>query len=598
MAEEAVAEIGSGHKKGIRTTFSEIRKDKLLFALFIIIIILGIAIRLIYPTQPGLWNDDMTTIPTGLLWFYPYDSYPGLSGQGEPAFGNLIVGAGCMLSGQDFSNVSKITPMWYPDRPVLFGEQLTKAEDYCRMPVIAFGVIFFFLVILLALLLLDKYSAIFAISFVAFFPHLLQLSRWIHVDIIAFTFIALGLIFLWKAYSADKKKGKELIFFCLSMIFFAFAFTTKLPSALYLPFAILVMLEKYKLEVLHYVKKLCLWLGFESLHERICDAATDGKPLLILLISGFVSYLIALLPGSEFNPKNLLLAIQKYKATDVMQGSAIGSIKLNISFWKPVMVFLQNVNPLDILVFILAIVVFVKMAAGKKELKERFILFMALFWLVSLFFVSSMGMLRVFTALGFGLVFLMASVFSEQHYSILTIMGLSASAKRKLFIAFIVLYAALSSFSAFSSAPYFEHQNWLLCKFTGCGQTSYAGFAETQTGEHLRSLLANNTEETFEPLGAMHMLYNYIRPEQGYLAWLFRESFRQQTGRMPSLTDKIAYFQPNNRTIRYVIVDPVHAYDDSYVNELKSQYEPNHKIALKHNIEAIWIYDLKNLTKR
>ncbi|MDI6737757.1 MAG: hypothetical protein QME12_04555, partial [Nanoarchaeota archaeon] len=142
MAEEDISDIGSESKKSIGNSFSEIRKDKILLSLFIIIILLGITVRFIYPTEPGLWNDDMSALPTAVLWFYPHDSYPGLSAMGEPALSNYIIGASCMLSGQDFSNVTRIRPVWFPDRAILLGEAISKSEDYCRIPMYVFGILF------------------------------------------------------------------------------------------------------------------------------------------------------------------------------------------------------------------------------------------------------------------------------------------------------------------------------------------------------------------------------------------------------------------------------------------------------------------------
>ena len=110
----------------------------------------------------------MTTIPTALLWFYPHSYYPGLAGQGEPALGNYLIGFGCTLSNEDFSKVTQIQPMFYPGRPALIGKEMVKAESYCHMPMYIFGILFLIVISILALMMLDKYSALYAISFYAF----------------------------------------------------------------------------------------------------------------------------------------------------------------------------------------------------------------------------------------------------------------------------------------------------------------------------------------------------------------------------------------------------------------------------------------------
>src|SRR3989338_5844376 len=152
------------------------------------IVILGIYLRFSNFSGEGYWNDDMTTIPTALLWFYPHSYYPGLAGQGEPALGNYFIGLGCMLSGQDFSKVTKIQPMFYPGRPELIGKEMAAAKKYCHLPVYVFGILFFIAISLLAMLLLDEFSSLYAIAFFAFLSFTLQLSRWIHVDMLAYFF--------------------------------------------------------------------------------------------------------------------------------------------------------------------------------------------------------------------------------------------------------------------------------------------------------------------------------------------------------------------------------------------------------------------------
>src|SRR3989338_11621984 len=111
---------------------NEIKQDKLFLVLLIIIILLGIFIRFYKFSEVGYLNDDMAHIPAGLMWFYPHDYFPGLN-YGNPPLGDMIIGAGCMLSGEDFSGVSQVKPFFYPDRFNLLGEALSKADSYCHI---------------------------------------------------------------------------------------------------------------------------------------------------------------------------------------------------------------------------------------------------------------------------------------------------------------------------------------------------------------------------------------------------------------------------------------------------------------------------------
>ena len=235
--------------------FQKFKEDKLFSFFLLAIIILGIFIRLNDFYEVGYWNDDASTIPTGLLGFYPYNLYPGLSGQGEPILGNLIIGASCLLSREDFSGVSKIKQMFYPGREILIGKELINAFPYCHLPMYIFGILFFVIISLLSLSLLDKYSSLFSIAFFAFYPALLQYSRWIHVDIIGYFFIALGLLFLWRAYTSERS-NKELLLFISSFIFFGLSFATKLPNGIFLLLASTIVIDKYYREVLQIIRKV------------------------------------------------------------------------------------------------------------------------------------------------------------------------------------------------------------------------------------------------------------------------------------------------------------------------------------------------------
>jgi len=582
-------------KVNLFQTLFEIKKDKWLLALLIIIVILGLGVRVVYPTEPGLWNDDMSILPTALLWFYPHTEYPGLSGQGETAFGNYLIGKSCMLSGQDFSDVIKITPMWFANRPE-FLHNIIYAEDYCRMPMYIFGIAFFLLIILLAAMLLDKYATIFVAAFVAFYQFLLQFSRMLHIDVILYTFIASGLIFLWKSYASKKYSRQELINFCIAMGFFALAFATKIPGVLYVGFAFVILLDKYKEEALQIIKKIGSQFGLKIVN-KIKDQKTNPAPFYKAILYSFIAYIIVLLPTLEYNLKNVWLVIQKYTSVDVTKGSPYSSLAFNKSFWSIALNnFFVSINIIDLLVFIFSVFIFIKLIRKKKDLKERFIFYLMLFFLAALFSFGAMNLLRVFFSFGLGLIFLMALVLSDKPYSIFNVFKIKN--KRTIFVVLMIVYILLGSYLAFGDAPYFNKRNEIFCKFADCGDINYITLAESQIGLYLTDLLKNNTEDTFDALDSTYMVYYYIFPEQSYQHYVFRESFRQQVGRLPTVEEKVEYFKPNNRTLRYLLIEPLRKYDDEFVNKLKNSYEPNDKVLLKHGIEVMWVYDVKNLIQK
>ncbi len=579
-------------KVNLFQTLFEIKKDKWLLFLLIIIVILGLTIRVVYPTEPGLWNDDMSILPTALLWFYPHTEYPGLSGQGETAFGNYLIGKSCMLSGQDFSEVTKITPMFFPNRPMLLAN-ISKAEDYCRIPMYIFGIAFFLLIILFASMLLDKYATIFISAFFAFYQFLLMFSRMLHIDVILYTFITVGLIFLWKSYISEKYSRQELINFCVSMGFFALAFATKIPGILYVGFSFLILLDKYNGEILQLIKQISSQFGLK-IANKIKEQKTNPCHFYKVIIYSIITYIIVLLPTLEFKLQNAWFVILKYSAVDVSKGSPYSSLAFNKHFWSLGLYnFFVSINIIDLFVFIFSIFIFVKLIRKKKDSKEKFIFYLMLFFLVALFSFGAMNLLRVFISLGLGLIFIMALTFSDKSYSVFNVFKIKQ--KRNIFLVIMIIYIILGAYLAFGDAPYFNKNNEVLCKFINCPYQSYTGLAESQLGEYMATLLADNPNETFDPLESTHMVYYYVMPEQSQLHYIFRESFKQQIGRLPTVKEKVEYFKPNNRTIRYLLMDPTIDYKDDYVEELKTFYEPNHRILIKHDIEVAWVYDLKNL---
>lgn len=557
--------------------FSKLKKDKFFLIMLIIIIILGIYVRIIHFSDTGYSGDDMTTIPTGLLWFYPHDYYPGLAGQGEPALGNLIIGSFCMLSGEDFSGVSKTQPMFYPGREELIGEALTNAESYCKSSMYVFGVLFFIIISILSILLLPKYSVLYSISFFAFFPTLLRFSRWIHVDIIAYTFIASGLLFLWLAYKAEKTQKKEIIFFVLSFIFFGLAFATKLPNVIYFLFSIFIIIKKYSKEFLLSIRKI-LKLTFDINYNEI-----DKKRFYKIILYSTISFFIAFLAPLNFNPKNLFLIFQKYNSINPERTG----ISINTNIFQDIFHFLLNINIIDLLILIFSLFILYKLFRIKKKKYEEFILYLTIFFFLVIIFSKAVNYLRIFIMFFYGLIFLMSLAFSKSEYSLYRIFK-----NKKIIIILVISAILLSSYIAYSTAPYFFVKNKSVCflnreECTGINPNDFYGYSAKQTSEYLYTILRE--DETFLP---QSIILYYIRRDEGISHYYFVDYFNKKFNRNPTLEEYVKYFHPNNRTVRYYLLDPNRPSEEKEL--LYGKYDPIHIIKIK-NVDTVYIYDLSKL---
>jgi hypothetical protein len=570
--------------------YTKFKHDKLFLFFFLLIIALGLFVRLNDFSEVQYWNDDITTIPTGLLAFYPHSFYPGLAGQGEPILGNLIIGAGCMFSGEDFSLVNQIRPMFYPGREELIGQEMVNAFPYCHIPMYLFGILFFLAISLLALTLLPKYSSLFAISFFAFYPRLLQLSRWIHVDIFGYFFIVLGLLFLWYTYNSERN-NKEFFFFIISFIFFALAFTVKLPNGIFLLFATFILFEKYKSESLQLIRKLGLKLDLNICKRMEFKDLNVFRPLKIFILS-FIFYIFAVLIPFYFNPKNLLDIIQKYQLVNPNQST----FTFNTKIFTVLLNFLLTLNIFEIILFIFLLIFLVSIIKTRKNKKENFILYLFLFFIFVLLFFKTLIYPRIFIAFSFGLIFLTSLLFSNREYSIFKLFHIR---RRKLFFSiFLIVYVIFSFTTALSVSPHFEKNNPLLCKISNSSncQTDFLRFVQKDVANYFKSVLEEN--ETFY-WGRLEVLHYYLRPEESFQNYLFERTFTEKIKRMPLLQDYIQYFTPNNRNVRYVLIEAnqPRLEQDMEIKDLKENYEPNQIIYLNEEAAA-YIYDLKNLVKK
>jgi len=563
---------------------NKLKKDKFTLIFFLIIVILGIFIRFHNFGEEGIQNDEMSIIPTGLLWFYDYPIYPGLSGQGEPALGNFFIGLGCMASGEDFSRVSETIPMFFPGREILIGEALTNGEIFCYLPLYIFGILFFIVITILAFSILNRKGALYATAFFAFWPFILESSRWIHLEIILYFFVALGILFLWEAYKKEKQTKKETLFFILSFAAFGLAFGTKFPAALYFLFAIFIILVKYKEETLKIISKI--------FNLKIIKEETKIQPLIKILIVSIISYIFFWLAGFKFSVKNFLAVLTKYRTV----GGPEFSKFFNIKFFDTIYRLITQFNIIDVILFAFSLYILVRLISQKQKTKnEKFILYLAIFFWIAAISNTSMILTRVLITFIIGLILIMSLAFSNERYSLFNIFKIK---NKKIFFAiFLIVYIVFSFGISLKISPYFSLRNKIICPASNdfC-RPIQAGYFIKPTAEYLNSVLQDN--ETF--MLKEGIIFFYLRREQGLLDWNFEQAFQKQVGRAPTIKEKIQYFKPNNRTIRYLLADPLIPENNNFPEEVKQimkQYKPN-KIIEINDIEGVWIYDLLNMLPR
>jgi len=559
-------------------------KDKYTLIFFIVILLFGIFVRFQNFGQEGIWNDDMTTIPTGLLWFYPSPYYPGLAGQGEPALGNFFIGLGCIMSGEDFSKVSQTQPMFFPGRELLIGEALVNGEIFCHIPMYVFGLIFFIAISILAFSLLNKKSALYFMSFFSFWPFILEYSRWIHVEIILYTFSVLGLLFLWKAYKEKEQTAKESLFFVLSFAFFGMAFGTKFPAALYVIFAGFIILEKYKKETLKILAKI---FGLKLNTE----GAKITNMIKTMVISG-ISFVFFWLMAFRFNIKNFIAVLTKYKAVGGPEFSKL----FNTNFFDTVYRLLIQINVIDLILFAFSFYILVRLIIKKQKSKnEKFILYLAIFFWVAAISSTSMLLTRVLITFFPGVILLMSLAFSDKEYSIFSLLKIKN--KKAIFAIFLIIYIIFSFSIVFKTSPYFSLRNKALCyNSEGVCRPEYSIYQTKPTAEYFNSILQDN--ETFM-LNEGEIFY-YIRTEQGIMDWNFEQAFQQKFGRRITFEEKINYFKPANRTIRYLLVQALVPENNDFTEEVAqvmAQFKPNHEIKI-NGVAVVWIYDVFNMLPR
>ncbi len=570
--------------KKLKALFS----DKAFITFLIIILALGIFVRVNDISITGYWNDDITTLPTALLWFYPHDYYPGLSGQGEPALGNLIIGAGCMMSGEDFSGVTKITPMFYPGREEIIGPALINAFPWCHTPMYIFGIIFLLLISLFSIILLKDRCALYAIAFFAFYPVLLQYSRFIHVDVIEYAFVALGLMFLLLFYREPKGTKRELAYSVLAFAGFGLALATKLPAAVFCVFTLFIMLEKYRGEVFSVVKKLLETMNL-NLADKIKVASGLKYDVLVKnLLLSLAAFAAVIFVGMELSFKNLYLVFMKYRESSI----SVGGFGFNKGLVDAVRNFLLSINILDLVLLLAGLYIAYCLLRKRKALEEKFILYLTVPFFLVLIFTYASNLERVFLVFALPFVFLAAWALSGKGHSLLSLV--SKRWRSIVFFALLLIYVSYSFGLAYTSSPFFSEKNQFLCVFAEDCDTNLMPWGEMHVAKYLEYNLEEG--ETFLHDG-WEMLYYYLHSDESIQKYYFRDAARKQLGRDPTYQEYVEYFKPSNRSIRYIVLPKTVSEDTLGSMEIYENYAPNAKVVVKGK-EVALIYDVKDLRKK
>ncbi len=226
------------------------KNDKISFIFILLLIVLGIFFRVYqYGIEGGIETDSPGAIAGGIKWYYPHDYFPGLM-HTYPPFGGMVIGAGCMLSGADFSPIIQQPRNFYPSIAYLIGEPFASAEKYCLSSSYAASILLLIGLTILSFSLLEKYSAIYATAFFAFFGIIIQWGRLIYYDIILWMITIYGILFLWWGYREEKGVKKESNMFLMAAALFGLATATKYTAGIFILFEMFIIFEKYSFEVL------------------------------------------------------------------------------------------------------------------------------------------------------------------------------------------------------------------------------------------------------------------------------------------------------------------------------------------------------------
>ncbi|MDD5254406.1 MAG: phospholipid carrier-dependent glycosyltransferase [Candidatus Nanoarchaeia archaeon] len=565
-------------KDFIKAKLIDLKHNKLALTLLIIIIILGIFIRLNDYSNVGYWNDDIATIPASLLWFYPHTFYPSLAADAEPPIGIYLIGKGCMMSGVDFSPVSKVLPNFYVGRDLLLGKQMLEARGYCHFPIYLFGILFFISIIILSFLLLNKKATLYSVSFFAFLPYVLKYSRWIKPDIISWFFITLGLIFLWLAYRLEKGQKNEILFFIIASSFFGLSQGVKEPSIMFMVLLGIIIIVKYWKEITLNIKTLL-------------NHKPELKIPFLSVIYSAIAYLFFVLLPYGFNLKQVYENI-KFKAT-VSPG--ITEISLNKQFLTSIKTFLVETNTLDILVILLAVYVIYKLIKIPKQKHQKFILTFFIFSLLCLIPFTALNVFYAYVPFAISFVLLMSLAFDKRSNPLIE----KIKPSRIIIYIFLIIYIIFSFAHALNLSPYFTPNDSISCLILkdecDLQRQALGNMATEEVADKLTEIM--NANETFYGPGGI--IYTYIRQDEGVVQYYTMQAIEKEFGRPPKIEDMLKYFQmPDGRTIRYLLIMPHSGKNERFeyegFYEIEDKFKPNYRVPIQ-NITEAKIYDIYNL---
>ncbi len=547
------------------------------------------------PFEGGLVGDSPGALAGSLKWYYPHDYFPGLM-HTYPPMGNIIIGAGCMLSGEDFSPITQLPQNFYPPIEYLIGEPFVNAEKYCLAPSYFASILLLIGLTALSFSLLDKYSALYSTAFFAFFGLLIQHGRIIYYDIFLWVFVVYGALLLWKGYKEEKGSKKEAIYFALAAALFGFGTATKYTAGSYMLFEMFLIFEKYSFDFFKHLS------SFKRLNIRTLrkpEKEQEDYAFFISLRHAMLSaavFLFAMLLPYGLSIKNFL----DVKNTFFQFYPHYGKIALNGAFPKLFADFLLSSTLLDGIAAIFSIFIFwkmmVKILSGKASAPEKYITYMVLLLIISFTTSSAFneGSLiseggRRHMVLIFWMILFMSLAFSESEYSLFKVLRIGAAKRKYIFFAVLSIYTVYSALALYANAPYYDQARSPLCRFSEARCETYPWPNYKFSSDSIAPLLKDN--ETFYAV-SLHM---YTRQKDGYVIWQIENEFQRRYGREPTIEEIAKIFDFDGRRIRYVFLSLPQK--DSYagLKEIYMKYAPN-KIVYMNGVELGYMYDLYNLT--
>ncbi len=570
----------TGKTTSQKSKIQALKENKILIIILITTIILGTYLRLTDYAQEGIRADSITTLTGGILWFYPHSFYPGLIHY-QPPVGHYMIGKSCMLSGEDFSEVSKASPFFIPTMATVIGKSFPKAENSCFIIIYLSSLLVFLGLIMLSYTLLETKSFIYATTFFAFFSSMLFLGRMLIVEVITWLFAVYALLTLWKFYTAKKGSKKELIYFTLSAIMIALAITTKFTAALLVLFSILLLTEKY----------------YTNLKTSLKRTRIPKPPLYNAVIFTIILTITLLIPF-QMNPQNL-------KDVYTRQTSTMGGteISLSLNTLDIIKEFTTKSNPIDTILILYSIyILYILLTKKQKSPQEKYILYLTLFFIASTtLFAETLGYRRAIIFF-FGIPLLMSLAFSGKEYSIFNKIKIFRPHKKTIFITIILIYIASSITLLYPIKPYYsQYKNPLICPIfkNSCEHITPSPIWKPTADELNKLIKENETYYMYPENPDMHL---YIKHESYYKTWSIKEAIEQQKKDKATLEEIIRtynYFaeQNNEKPIKYLVIRKQKDYTDPLAKNLIDNIQPAKTVKI-NNIEVSYIYDIETFTTR